>query len=478
MVRQIQKKSKKRRQIDIQLEWGNSFRSWWIQQNNCKDILILGWIEGTESIAKQVNKNGIAQVYENGEYFRNQKFGRWQYQYKQHKIYNYSQNNQWRRFIYQMRIEEWEMDSFRGKDFWINLKQLILPNIAIVTKLLNGIFDLISMRIIKLKNEVVDVMIRKAMSLNQVYKWRFQINLKFHLQQHILVNINLVKILANGIFGIVILNCGGLYEKSGDEMNIANWIEVLNENAKIFQLMYYGIHKNGQTIGRCDTRKTEGQGNQRMNTTLQTVKVKCSTHKFEASYQNIFILFFFLIPESSRNMTEYCIFKKVQKIYFPIFLNPRVPLGDFHHHGSTGPRVSSSHHLALTVLTPTQSTSILPANSPSQGEWPSQDEKRRFGHVHIPQGVSELRMMKAHLTENYHMARVKFFFQFGFNLSDLRRGGFYDDEGDGMKVGKRVEVSDRFPSYPGITYHGEYKNNQKVGIWDMWYMYLMKVSLN
>ncbi|CAD8148231.1 unnamed protein product [Paramecium pentaurelia] len=51
---------------------------------------------------------------------------------------------------------------------------------------------------------VVDVMMKKAMGLNQVCRWRFQIDLKFHLQQDILAVINQVKMLASGIFGIVI----------------------------------------------------------------------------------------------------------------------------------------------------------------------------------------------------------------------------------------------------------------------------------
>lgn len=49
----------------------------------------------------------------------------------------------------------------------------------------------------------------------------------------------------------------------------------------------------------------------------------------------------------------------------------------------------------------------------------------------------------------------------------FRGGGFYNDEG--MKLGKWVEVSDRFPRYPGVTYNGEYKYDKKVGIWEIFW---------
>ncbi|CAD8058065.1 unnamed protein product [Paramecium primaurelia] len=50
-------------------------------------------------------------------------------------------------------------------------------------------------------------------------------------------------------------------------------------------------------------------------------------------------------------------------------------------------------------------------------------------------------------------------------------GGLYNDLGS-IKIGNWIEVSENFGSRRGqsfVTYHGEYKNNKKVGKWDIWY---------
>ncbi|CAD8153599.1 unnamed protein product [Paramecium pentaurelia] len=50
-------------------------------------------------------------------------------------------------------------------------------------------------------------------------------------------------------------------------------------------------------------------------------------------------------------------------------------------------------------------------------------------------------------------------------------GGLYNDLGS-IKIGNWIEVSENFGSRRGqsfVTYHGEYKNNKKVGKWYIWY---------
>ncbi|CAK63131.1 unnamed protein product (macronuclear) [Paramecium tetraurelia] len=48
--------------------------------------------------------------------------------------------------------------------------------------------------------------------------------------------------------------------------------------------------------------------------------------------------------------------------------------------------------------------------------------------------------------------------------SNFNGGGFYDKE-DSFKTGKWVELSDRFYNYSQVTYDGEYKNCKKIGRW-------------
>ncbi|CAD8087580.1 unnamed protein product [Paramecium primaurelia] len=46
-------------------------------------------------------------------------------------------------------------------------------------------------------------------------------------------------------------------------------------------------------------------------------------------------------------------------------------------------------------------------------------------------------------------------------------GGFYDEDGNGFKIGRWIELSDEFWSGSQVTYNGEYKNGKKVGRWEI-----------
>ncbi|CAD8101279.1 unnamed protein product [Paramecium primaurelia] len=44
-------------------------------------------------------------------------------------------------------------------------------------------------------------------------------------------------------------------------------------------------------------------------------------------------------------------------------------------------------------------------------------------------------------------------------------GGFYDERGDGMQIGKWIDLDDGFCDSKQITYKGQYKNGKKQGLW-------------
>ncbi|CAD8094416.1 unnamed protein product [Paramecium primaurelia] len=48
-------------------------------------------------------------------------------------------------------------------------------------------------------------------------------------------------------------------------------------------------------------------------------------------------------------------------------------------------------------------------------------------------------------------------------------GGSYEKEGEGNKIGYWVEISDGFYEYSQVTYCGDYRIGRKVGKWDIWY---------
>ncbi|CAK76077.1 unnamed protein product, partial (macronuclear) [Paramecium tetraurelia] len=53
-------------------------------------------------------------------------------------------------------------------------------------------------------------------------------------------------------------------------------------------------------------------------------------------------------------------------------------------------------------------------------------------------------------------------------------GGFYD--GQAQKTGKWIEVNNGFNKSSQVTYHGEYKKGNKVGIWDIFYVDIYNTS--
>ncbi|CAD8079962.1 unnamed protein product [Paramecium primaurelia] len=61
--------------------------------------------------------------------------------------------------------------------------------------------------------------------------------------------------------------------------------------------------------------------------------------------------------------------------------------------------------------------------------------------------------------------------QYGDYQSEKIGGGFYDEEGNGYKKGKWVELYNGFYDSSPITYHGEYKNSKKVGRWNIYFNY-------
>ncbi|CAD8095946.1 unnamed protein product [Paramecium primaurelia] len=48
-------------------------------------------------------------------------------------------------------------------------------------------------------------------------------------------------------------------------------------------------------------------------------------------------------------------------------------------------------------------------------------------------------------------------------------GGQYDEEGNGMKIGSWIEISDEFRNQSQVINNGDYQNGKKVSRWDIWY---------
>ncbi|CAD8141247.1 unnamed protein product [Paramecium pentaurelia] len=53
-------------------------------------------------------------------------------------------------------------------------------------------------------------------------------------------------------------------------------------------------------------------------------------------------------------------------------------------------------------------------------------------------------------------------------------GVLYDEAGEGLKIGEWIDFNEGFDEQKQVTYHGEYKNDKKVGMWDIWNLCLSK----
>ncbi|CAD8187992.1 unnamed protein product [Paramecium octaurelia] len=66
--------------------------------------------------------------------------------------------------------------------------------------------------------------------------------------------------------------------------------------------------------------------------------------------------------------------------------------------------------------------------------------------------------------DNKKVGKWKFLY-----LNDEIGGGSYDEGGNGIKVGKWIDLDEEFYKDKQLVYHGEYKNGNKVGLWSIWF---------
>ncbi|CAD8172225.1 unnamed protein product [Paramecium pentaurelia] len=64
-------------------------------------------------------------------------------------------------------------------------------------------------------------------------------------------------------------------------------------------------------------------------------------------------------------------------------------------------------------------------------------------------------------------------FQKGYNKIG---GGCYDEQGHGIKIGEWIDLDDGFHSRNQVTYHGEYHNGKKVGRWNAYWNFDQQIG--
>ncbi|CAD8214436.1 unnamed protein product [Paramecium pentaurelia] len=263
-------------------------------------------------------------------------------------------------------------------DFMRNLKSLMMVNILMVKKLVDGIF---SFKIIMRKN------------LNQC-----KIIIKYYADY---------------------FSGGGLYNERGQGYKNGRSIELSNEFRGTSQITLHGQYKNGKKVGRWDIYWNFYGNNQKIgggsyDEAGNEIKIngwielsKEFTEEYKVTYKG-----------------EYQNGKQIGK-WDVLFCGKKIGGGLYDQNGDgckTGKWIESSELFSES------------SQFTYRGEYKN---GKKVGRWDI------------------------FYFQ------DLIGGGFYDESGNGCKIGRWTELSDETNNLSAVKYLGDYKNGTKVGRWDI-----------
>ncbi|CAD8190187.1 unnamed protein product [Paramecium pentaurelia] len=422
-----------------------------------------------------------AQVYESGEYFHNEKVGRWLYYYKQNQIGGGLYNKQGQRNGKWIVLGEgfWDQSqvTYSGEyrygnkvgnwDIWLNWNES--------RKIGGGCYD------------------KEGHGFKQGY-W-VEVSDKFELLSQV-TNIGEYKLGKKvGKWDIWHSNSegnkkigGGLYEKSGTEIKVGNWIEVSDQYTNFFQLMYHGVYKNGKKINKWDTKKNDGQVNQKIGGGFYDGRGDGMKVGKWVEVSDKFPRY----PGITYN-GEYKNNKKVGK--WGIFWNNEENIkqigGGFYDDGGDGMKLGKWVEVSDGFYVYSQVTQVGEYKLGKKvGRWnicysDSEGNKTIGGGLYEESGT-EIKvgnwleisdeftsytqvMYQGQYLNNKKCGRWDIWFNFLEN--QIIGGGTYDEEGYGIKLGNWVELWDEFQILSQVTYNGEYKNAKKVGKWDLLYRY-------
>ncbi|CAD8169681.1 unnamed protein product [Paramecium pentaurelia] len=314
-------------------------------------------------------------------------------------------------------------------------KYLKLDNIQMVRK--EGFGCIFTIK----KNQMVDNTMNKVKKMvnGETQVMGFMRNLKSFM----MVNILMVKKLVNGIFifktimrtnlnqcKIIIkyyadyFSGGGLYNETGQGYKNGRWIELSHEFRRTSQITFDGQYINDKKVGRWDIYWNQYGNN-----------YKIGGGSYDQSGNEVKINGWIELREG---------FTEESKI-------------TYHGEYQNGKQIGR-----WDVLYRGKKIVVM-------------DVKLEIGLSH-PIYLKEVR--KSRIEVNIKMVRKLvdgIFFIFKIRCNDIIKyyieqfsgGGYYDESGNGCKIGRWTELSDEFNNLSNVTYLGDYKNGTKVGRWDI-----------
>ncbi|CAD8203039.1 unnamed protein product [Paramecium octaurelia] len=109
------------------------------------------------------------------------------------------------------------------------------------------------------------------------------------------------------------------------------------------------------------------------------------------------------------------------------------------------------------------------------GEYDQARKQRKIGQwIDISDGFFEDSQITFHGDYKNGKKFGKWDIMFTWNGQNKIGGGLYDQHGEGLKIGKWIDIYDQYQQNRQITYNGEYKNGKKVSRWDIWFNYIGK----
>ncbi|CAK79561.1 unnamed protein product (macronuclear) [Paramecium tetraurelia] len=223
---------------------------------------------------------------------------------------------------------------------------------------------------------------------------------------------------------------GGSYSEEGDGLKIGKWIELDENFSRFSQVIYKGEYQFGRKIGKWEIKSQMDQ--------MQRIKHQKfrGGGQYDEEGQGLKIgKWIELSHDFSQDLQvfykgEYHIGKKIGRWEIE---NERKQIGGgCYDEGSSGFKV---------------------------GRWIELCEESKSDSLITIIGEYE---------KGKKIGRWDIWYQ-NYAKNKLIGGGLYDERGLNIKIGKWIELSDRFTQDQKVIYSGEYKNNMRSGRWDIWY---------
>ncbi|CAD8089846.1 unnamed protein product [Paramecium primaurelia] len=230
---------------------------------------------------------------------------------------------------------------------------------------------------------------------------------------------------------------GGQYDEEGDQIKIGNWKELWEELYYESSVILYGEYKHGKKVGKWDIWYRDHKiGGGSYDETGQEIKI--------GNWVEISDRFNFKSQVTYNG--EYLIGKKIGRwdICFREY--------------SSHPFTQMQHNIIQNTYS-------------GGGQYDEGGNGIKLGYwVELSDGFyydSQV-TYNGEYKNGQKVGRWDICFrQYSNHTFSKIGGGQYNEDGDGIKIGNWMELSDGFCKYFQIKYDGEYKNGKKIGKWDI-----------